>query len=159
MQSTLLTSAFSRLRESLRLKAAAMLGNSDDADDAMQEAFCSLWASKSQPESESHAEALTRTAVRNASIDLLRRRSRFSDEELPEIEAESYADREEVYARVSSIIDGRLSERDRKMLRLREMNGYEWDELAEMFGVTEANARMIVSRARKAVRDEFRVRD
>lgn len=159
MQSILLTSAFSRLRESLRLKAAAILGNSDDADDAVQEAFCSLWASKREPESESHAEALTRTAVRNASIDLLRRRSRISDEDLPDVPTDCNAGSEDVYARVSSIIDSRLSERDRKMLRLREMNGYEWDELAEMFGISEANARMIVSRARKAVRECFRIRE
>lgn len=158
MESILLTSTFTKLRESLRLRARAILGSGSDADDAVQDAFCRLWSSPSLPQSTSHAEALSRTAVRNASIDLLRRNIGVSDSDIGDVgdEAEEPDNSDELFEAVSSIIDAQLSERDRKMLRLREMNGYDWDELAAMFGVTEGNARMIVSRARKTVRDCYR---
>lgn len=163
MESTLLISAFERLRCMLRLKAASILGSDTYADDAVQEAFCKLWsAAGDKPGTQAHAEALTRTAVRNASIDILRRAAQqtsLDDVRIADAEDATSADaeqRSELIAEVNRIIDSRLAERDRQMLRLREMHGYEWSELAEKFGVTEANARMIVSRARKAIREYYR---
>ena len=135
-----------------------MLGGGD-ADDAVQEAFCRLWgAAGAAPQSAAHAEALSRTAVRNASIDILRHSSGTCplDEAIGDEAPPPQEDSDELFAEVRKIIDARLSERDRRMLCLREMHGYEWEELAEMFGTTEGNARMIVSRARKAVREYYR---
>ncbi|MDE6855666.1 MAG: sigma-70 family RNA polymerase sigma factor, partial [Muribaculaceae bacterium] len=37
----------------------------------------------------------------------------------------------------------------------RDRDGWEFDEIAESFGISEANARMIVSRARKTIRSLY----
>ena len=43
MQDEALTSVFVGLRQRLRRMATAILGDSDAADDALQDAFCRLW--------------------------------------------------------------------------------------------------------------------
>ncbi|MCD8387304.1 MAG: RNA polymerase sigma factor [Bacteroidales bacterium] len=182
MQANKLTSVFIRLRNALRSRAQAIAGA--EADDALQDAFCRLWSSQikdsqgnapasladgqsSQPDGpppdqqdDGHAQALTFTAVRHASIDLARRqRARAQDPITSDFVADDPpADADELYEQVSDWIRAHLPERDREMLLKREMHGYEYEELAELYGTTAANARMIVSRARQQVRQAFRDR-
>ena len=60
-----LLSAFNRLKRRLRDIAREISGNSDDADDALQEAFARLWERRKAIISEDEASALMTTTVRN----------------------------------------------------------------------------------------------
>lgn len=70
----LLTSVFTRLRPRLHSTARRLLESDDDADDAVQEAFCRLWQRRDRLSGESEAEGVSVTTVRNICIDSLRQR-------------------------------------------------------------------------------------
>ncbi|MCM1482746.1 MAG: sigma-70 family RNA polymerase sigma factor [Muribaculaceae bacterium] len=156
-----LTAAYLRLRPRLTATARHILpGEDSDVTDALQEAFCRLWGHRRNISSASHAEGALMTAVRNVCIDTLRRShtEAVSDTELARMEQTSDSDSatNELYDEVSRIISSQLNERDREILLLRDRNGYEMDAIAARFGLSEANVRLILSRARRTVRECYR---
>lgn len=160
MTRDLLTSAFTRLHAQLLARARRVVGE-DDALDALQEAFYRLWRTKATPQTAEHAAGmLTKTAM-NICIDTVRRqadrRMQSIDEHTDDVaEADNDSDsREAIIRHVNSIISQHLTERDRMILLRRDRDGWEFDELAEEYGITEANARMIVARARRTVREIY----
>ena len=48
-----------------------------------------------------------------------------------------------------------LPDKQRVVIHLRDVEGYDIEEIAEVLGMDEANVRMNLSRARKSVRDEL----
>lgn len=159
MKSDILTSIFTRLRPALLASAKGVLReNEDDAPDALQEAFCRLWRHRDSFENEEHVQAASYTAVKNAAIDMVRRRRPIAPvEEMPEIASDDVA-ASELYDEVSRIIRAVLSEREREVLMMRDRNGFEMDAIAARIDTTEANVRLILSRARKKVRECYRNR-
>ncbi|MDE5656586.1 MAG: sigma-70 region 4 domain-containing protein, partial [Muribaculaceae bacterium] len=59
---------------------------------------------------------------------------------------------------VNALIASELSSRDRDILMMRDRNGYDFDEIAAEFGMTEAAVRVALSRARKTIRNIYRAR-
>lgn len=64
----------------------------------------------------------------------------------------------EQIAEINRLIEAHLSERDREILHRHDRDGWDFDEIADHFGITQANARMILSRARKTIRTLYRER-
>lgn len=160
MKADILTSIFTRLRPALLASAKGVLReNEADASDALQEAFCRLWRHRDSFKSESHAQAASYTAVKNAAIDIVRRRHPAAPvDDIPEVSS-AEPDDTELYDEVDRIIRRELSERERDVLMMRDRNGFEMDAIAARIGTTEANVRLILSRARKKVRDCYRNRN
>ncbi len=157
MNSDILTSTFMRLRSRLKASATRLLTYDSDAEDALQETFCRLWQRRATIEDPSQAEGLSIIAVRNTCIDNLRRKQPVTSsvDMMADIIAEDDNDRENLYDAVKSIIDTKLSEREKVVIKMHDIQGYDYDEIADELGITETNARMIVSRARKAVRQIY----
>ena len=160
MSQDILTTTFLRLRGRLRATALRVLSDESSADDALQEAFFKLWERRRLIESRAQAEGLTVVAVRNSCIDQLRRSSRRAECPIdPAAEAvadtDPERDRTELYESVRAIINGRLSERERRVITMRDTQGYSFAEIAEELNITEPNARVILSRARKTVREIY----
>ena len=102
------------------------------------------------------------TAVRNLSIDMVRRNARHTDVEL-ENAADTVMDttdeeRNLTYQQVRHIIDQELSPKQRTIIDLREMEGLDFDDIANRLDMTAANVRVELSRARKRVREIYRNR-
>ena len=161
MDNEAMTSTFSRLRQRLLGMAQRITGNSDDAADAVQDAFTRLWMRRSQLPDEGTAVV----AVRNASLDSVRRRN--SRRSVPLDDAAGTAasgpatqcdERAEAYRQVRAIIDTRLTESQRRVLVMRDFEGRSFDEIAQTLGISPDSARMQLSRARKAVRECYRQR-
>ena len=159
MNHDILTSIFTRLRPSLLASAKNVLRESGDvASDALQDAFCRLWRHRDSFADEEHARAASYTAVRNAAIDMVRRRrSTISAGEIPETAADA-VEASDLYDEVNSIIVRELTERERSILMMRDRNGFEMDAIAARLEITEANVRLILSRARRKVRECYRER-
>ncbi len=161
MKSHLLTSVFMRMRPRLLSTARGILSGSDaEALDVLQDAFCRLWSRRDELSDESHAVGASVTAVRNASIDALRRRRTFTDVDVLEsMPADDRADTSsDLLHEVENIIDRHLSERDRRILYLRDRYGYDIEAIGAELNLSEANVRMILSRARRTVRECYRQR-
>lgn len=158
MAHDILTSTFISLRQKLAGGARRIVGD-DEADDVLQEAFVRLWSRRTEITDDRHAEGLTSTTVRNICIDRIRQRSRNREEGLDgkEISDDSNdsQDIRDTYSDVTAIIDTRLSKRDRQIMYMRDRDGIDFDIIAAEFGLSEANVRMIVSRARTTIRNIY----
>lgn len=163
MKDELLTSVFMRIKGRLRLTAQRIV-NDDAVDDALQEAFMRLWSRRSDFDSSNIIEGVAVTTVRNICLDTLRRNAvrRHDDiDETPSAVAVIDDDSEEIqaqcelYGEVSTLINSQLSERDRRILYLRDRDGWEMDEIAQEMGISEANVRVILSRSRKTIRQIY----
>ena len=163
MKEEFLTAAFTRARNSLR-SIARRIGQADEseADDMLQDAFVRLWGSHFDPASVDEAEALSRTVVRNIAIDRYRRQSghrSVSIDDVPSLQDtpdhDSRAETADIYQSVKTLIDANLSQRDREIIYLRDRDGWEFEEIAARYNITEANVRVILSRARRTIRQLY----
>ncbi len=159
MHLDLLTSVFIRIRPRLLNRANAMLGDSDEAQDALQEAFCKLWGRRKSITSVQQAEGLSVTTLHNTCIDNLRRRNSVRLESVEEVAkdvesaVDEASDTTELFITVERLIASELTERERGILYMRDKAAAEISEIAEEYGLSEANVRLILSRARKKVRE------
>lgn len=157
-----ITTAFTALREQMLSLAERITGNHDDAADAVQDAFVKLWQQRGRYESASHARGAAVMTVRTTSIDMARRNSRQSDVSIEQaadtIEEVNDNDRSLAYKQVRHIIDNDLSNNQRLIIDLREMQGMEFEEIAKRMNMTAANVRVELSRARKRVREIYQSR-
>ena len=162
-QTDRITSAFTALREQMLSLAERITGNRDDAADAVQDAFVKLWQQRGRYESASHARGAGMMAVRTTSIDMARQNSHHSDVSLDQvaepIEDVNDNDRSLAYLQVRHIIDNDLSNNQRLIIDLREMQGLEFDDIASRMNMTAANVRVELSRARRRVREIYQSRN
>ena len=160
MSDKTITTVFTRLRRKFLNMAMAILPNEEDAADALQDAFCKLWPRRDTINDEAKAEALTGITVRNICIDRTRKRELSTvplDEEHDTVDSEAtYKEREERYNTVKAIIDNELTELQRTIVELKEIEGLEIEEIARRQNMTESAVRMNLSRARNKIRECYR---
>ncbi len=163
MKDELLTSVFMRIKGRLRLTAQRIV-NDDSVDDALQEAFMRLWNRRSDFDSSNVVEGVAVTTVRNICLDILRRNAVRRHDDIDETSSvatiiddssDDEQEKRELYGEVSALINSQLSERDRRILYLRDRDGWEMDEIAQEMGISEANVRVILSRSRKTIRQIY----
>jgi len=66
--------------------------------------------------------------------------------------------RDEVYAQVAAIIEHELSPVQRSIVRMREYEGLDFDDIARRLDLQPSNVRVQLSRARKRIRQIYRER-
>lgn len=100
--------------------------------------------------------------VRTTSIDMARHNSHRSDVPIEQAadttEEITDNDRSLAYQQVRWIIDNDLSHNQRMIINLREIDGLEFDDIANRMNMTAANVRVELSRARKRVREIYQAR-
>ena len=160
MPRELLTDTYMTLRERFRMRARRILGNAEEAEDALQEAFYRLWAKGYEICSRSEAEALLSTAVRNTSLDAVRRRrDKVPLDAADRLPAEDRRDRAEQLANVRKLIDSELTDTQRYIMEKVEYGGITQEQIAEELGMQPAAVRMQLSRARKTIRELYKKRN
>lgn len=158
-----ITTAFTALREQMLSLAERITGNRDDAADAVQDAFVKLWQQRGRYESVSHARGAGMMTVRTTSIDMARHNIHRNDVSIDQVadpvEEVSDNDRNLAYQQVRYIIDNDLSNNQRMIIDLREMEGLEFEDIATRMNMTAANVRVELSRARRRVREIYQSRN
>lgn len=162
MKEELLTSVFMRIKGRLRATAQRIVGD-DVVDDALQDAFVRLWSRRNDFDTATALEGVAVTTVRNICIDTLRRDAvrRHDDiDDNPSVasvvdDSDDRRQQNELYGEVTHLIDTALSERDRRILYLRDRDGWEMEDIALEMGISEANVRVILSRTRKTIRQIY----
>ena len=160
MSDKTIITVFTKLRRKFLGMAMAILPNEEDAADALQDAFCKLWPRRDTINDEAKAEALTGITLRNICIDRTRKRELPTvplDEEHDTVDNDTtYKEREERYNTVKAIIDNELTELQRAIVELKEIEGLEIEEIARRQNMTESAVRMNLSRARNKIRECYR---
>lgn len=138
------------------MAALRVTGSEADAEDAVQDAMCRLWKRIDSFAQAENREAYAAATARRCALDLIEsRRPGFGLEEasgvvIPE---ETDDDRERLTI-VFRIIE-QLPSPQREVITLRDINGLEMEEIQQELNLTAGNVRVILSRARAAVRKHF----
>lgn len=141
------------MRTTLVRLAFGILRDSDEAEDVVQDVLLRLWQMRDQLRMP--IEPLARVLTRNRCIDIVRRRKPAAELSMAVFQEEDEALRERIEGMMKVIET--LPDLQQTILRLRHMEGMEFQEIAELTGSTEVAVRKALSRARQAVRDKFNV--
>ena len=158
---------FSELVQQLSRKlygyAFRILRNQEEAEDAVQEIFIKLWKMKGKLVEYISIDALAITMTKNYCIDQIRKQKNIYNEEpgaqvyhqmtspSPHEQMESLESNEIIY----KIID-KLPEIYKVMIRLRDIEGFSYEEIAEKTNHNINTLRVTISRARRIIRDEYK---
>jgi len=145
--------------------AYRMLRDQEGSEDAVQEVFVKLWMMNKKLEEYESVDALAVTMIRNHCIDQLRKQkfiepgdnnnNTFALYRDSEPTPHEKLERSETSSIMHRIIDN-LPEIYRDIIRLREIEGLEYEEIAKKTGQNVNTLRVNLSRARKSVRDEYK---
>jgi RNA polymerase sigma factor (sigma-70 family) len=162
--SDLLAREFEAHRTHLRAVALRMLGSSDEADDAVQEAWLRL--SRSDAERVDNLGGWLTTVVSRVCLDILRSRARkqqVSHDAGPEPVAVTSPEDEALLADSVGlallVVLDTLEPAERLAFVLHDMFGVPFEEIAPIVGRTPVAARQLASRARRQVRSDPAVPD
>ncbi len=142
--------------------AFRILRNREEAEDVVQEIFLKLWNMKEKLGEYRNIEALTITMTRNYCIDHLRRKR---NEFRGDFEHSSYGSltvpsphENMVMIESDSIIKAiieQMPEGTKNIIKLHDIDGRSYEEIADDTGQNVNTIRVNISRARKFIRDEF----
>ena len=158
-----LVTTFTTLRKKFLHLAARLLPHDEEAEDALQDAFCRLWPRRDHINSASEAEALTTTTIKNICIDKLRKVKHETvpiDEHRDTIEERHYeAEREEFIKDVENIIATALTPVQQQIIEEKEYKGKTIEEIAKALSMQPPAVKMQLSRARKKIREIYKERE
>jgi len=151
-----------KLNRKLYGYAYRILGNQEEAEDAVQEIFIKLWKLKENLEEYNSIDAVATTMTKNYCIDQVRKKKRrinddYGKQDFMEFSAPSPHDQFEnrESGEILHFIISSLPESNRQIIRLKEIEGLSYEEIAKITGQTVNAARVAVSRARSMIREEY----
>ncbi len=148
------------LREKMFNFSRKLAEDTSDAEDVVQEAFLKLWNIRGKLDEYDSVEALAMMIVRNLTLDKLRKR-KPQGPELDNLSLDSGTmnpaerlEQQDAVACVRRLID-RLPSLQQTIIRMKDVEGYEVAEIAEITGTQPEAIRVNLSRARKKIREQY----
>ena len=146
----------------LQRVALRLLGNVEDAEDIVQEVYMKLWSKRDALPDVQDVEAYCVTLTKNMCIDRLRM-AEVEKEDVDEVptmlaatdDVEAQVERRDAVEQVKQIIET-LPEHQQQVITLRNMEDCSFEEIVEQTGLTAVNIRMLLSRARKTIRERLK---
>ena len=140
--------------------AKRLLVSTEEAEDATQEVLVKLWNNKSKLEAYSSVEALAMTITKNYCLDQLKSKrasemrivhSNYSDRQAG---LHQQAEDRDSWSWVEKIMET-LPEQQKLIMQMRDIEQYEFEEIAKIMDMNETAVRVALSRARKTLREEL----
>ncbi|GGH39040.1 RNA polymerase sigma-70 factor [Mangrovimonas yunxiaonensis] len=140
--------------------AKRLLVSTEEAEDATQEILLKLWSNKSKITKYNNVEAFSMTMTKNFCLDKLKSKqaqnlkivhSNYQDHKVSlqkELEANDSVNW------VAKIIEA-LPEQQKMVVQLRDIEQYDYDEIAKMLNMNNTAVRVALSRARKTIREQL----
>lgn len=134
-----------------------LLESRDDAEDAVQELYLKIFSITGKLIFVRDPAAYGITLLRNICIDRIRRRESRRVEQLEDFMAadasgpERKMTEKDTLARVMKEMD-LLPEKQGMVLRMRALDGLEYEEIARRTGLSQVNIRVLISMARKTLK-------
>src|SRR5688572_32210680 len=134
--------------------ARAIVLSHEDAEDAVQDGFLHAYRALDRFRSDQPFGAWLNRIVANAALDLVRRRKVRDADELPDNVAMPFRDpgeADELRRRLGDALT-RITDRQRSVIVLHDVEGYTHGEIGRMLGIPEGTARSDLHHARTALR-------
>jgi RNA polymerase sigma factor (sigma-70 family) len=148
------------LRNKLFRFAKRLLNSTEEAEDIVQEVFIKLWNRREKLDEYRSVEALAMVTTRNLCLDKLKVKKitteRIEDlrNDIEETRNDRSVDFSEVIDKIHAIIQT-LPEQQKSVIQLRDIEGYDFEEIAEIMEINENAIRVTLSRARKKIREKL----
>ena len=147
------------LREKLENFARSMLRNETEAEDVVQETFLRLWNVREQLDDHPNIGGFAMQTTKNICIDRLRAERHNIPLENISIAGSTltpyvYTEQQNSVDLIHRIIET-LPETQKRVMMMRDVEGYELEEIATIMGAEASAVRVNLSRARKTVRDRY----
>lgn len=148
------------MKDRLFRYALALLQNHEEAMDAVQEVYLKLWKGRDGWDHYDNQKALALKMMRNYCLDKLK--SAYSRlraaQDVPEQKSEqtpfaiaSGQDAENIIRKLMQ----QLPQSQSEIIHLRDVQEYEYEEIAEITGMSVNYIRVNLSRARKKIRNQY----
>ncbi|WP_142783545.1 RNA polymerase sigma factor [Changchengzhania lutea] len=140
--------------------AKRLLISTEEAEDATQEILLKLWNNKKKIQGYKNVEAFSMTMTKNFCFDKLKSKqaqnlkivhSNYEEKNTP---LQTQIEQKDSVSWVSKII-GDLPEQQRLVIQLRDIEDYDYDEIAKMLDMNNTAVRVTLSRARKTIREKL----
>ncbi len=140
--------------------AKRLLVSREEAEDATQEVLLKLWKNKKNIENYKNVEAFSMTMTKNFCLDKLKSKqaqnlkivhSNYQDHN---VALQKQLELNDSMEWVAKIIED-LPEQQKLVIQLRDIEQYDFDEIAKMLDMKPATVRVALSRARKIIREKL----
>jgi len=147
-------------KDKLYRMAKRLLVSREEAEDATQEILLKLWSKNESMEQYKSVEAFAMTMTKNFCLDRLKSKqagnlklvhSNYKDES---VSMQRQLEAQDSVSWVERILE-ELPEQQKMVLQLRDVEDYDYDEIAQMLDMKQTAVRVTLSRARKAVREKL----
>ena len=134
-----------------------ILESQEDAEDAVQELYLKLIKTPDKFSDIQNPAAYGITILRNICIDIIRRREHRRSEELHEymiadVSSPDKAAAEKDKLRILIHEIDKLPQKQSIVLKMRTLEGLEYDEISQRTGLSQVNIRVLISVARKTLK-------
>jgi len=146
------------LKNKLFRFAKRFLDHTEEAEDVVQEVFIRLWNKRNELDKYRSVEALAMITTKNLCLDKIKAKKypveNFEDHRgfLENLPGETPQDHSEVIHEIHLAIK-QLPEMQQTIIHLRDIEGYEFEEIARIVEMNENAIRVSLSRARKRIRE------
>lgn len=160
MTSTEFTSLVMPFKDKVFRLARRLLVSNEEAEDATQEILLRLWNNQSKISSYNNVEAFAMTMTKNFCLDRLKSKqaqnlkivhSNYQDQN---VSLQKQVELSDSLSWIGKMLE-QLPEQQRMILQLRDIEAYEFEEIAEIMDMNPTAIRVALSRARKTIREQL----
>lgn len=140
--------------------AKRLLVSTEEAEDATQELYFKLWNNKSRLKDYKSIEAFAMTMTKNYCFDRLKSKQAsnltlvHSNYKENDTSLQRQIELNDSVSIVHQMIED-LPEQQKLIIQLRDIEQYEFDEIADMLDLKQTAIRVTLSRARKTIREQL----
>lgn len=151
------------VRQKLYRFAYRLLENEEDAMDVTQDTLLKVWQQQERMADLQNMEAWCMRIMRNLALDKMKARKYRRSEELDrasevpalhEANPHTATEQQDVMRRVHCVIAA-LPDKYRTIIQLRDIDGYSYQEIADILMIEMSEVKINLHRARKAVREQL----
>ncbi len=140
--------------------AKRLLVSTEEAEDATQELFFKLWKNREKLGDYKSVEAFAMTMTKNYCFDRLKSKQAsnlklvHSNYKEKDLSLQKKIELNDSISLVERLIEN-LPEQQKLIIQLRDIEQYEFKEIAEMLQIKQTAIRVSLSRARKTIREQL----
>lgn len=152
------TQLITQISSTLYRLALSVVGNGAEAEDIVQDVYERAWRARDKVLSNDHPRAYICRMVYNLSIDRVRRRQHerhYNEGQITlSVNGDTAIELSDMTQLTQQLIAA-LPDKQRTAIHMRDVEGYEIEEIADVMDIDTTSVRMNLSRARKSIREEL----